>query len=478
MRVPGRSRVRMVATILTLAAMVASSGAASAKAPDRGSDHFREVYCESLVGSAGAATLFATVSDANGGDAYTAFWGGATEPYGSQPDLERDHEMATTVAYSGGVMSGSVPLVDDTFAAAGTATFSATLAPGGPAVPFEDQFRDGNRWYRQNGVVTPLSVTGSLVFPGGAVFDLAGCTAADVSLTFFGTNPNAQILRCQDRFAHCDLYFGDGVEGYVHLQLEGTSDAFIDAGLFRPDGSEIVMFGNGTSVGGTIDTTLEAFDPHTGQPLGGGSLRVTLTATGERFAYTLTAASGRTRVSGDVYDVEGSITFPGFAPHSLSNCIAADQTVKSVTTNQLGPKPSGKTPKNDLPAGAITLAAGSRTSTSTRGASPAAEVTFDCLGDLPVGHTVWYRIVGTGSPVTVDTAGSDYDTVAAVYTSPSAGTYTPLPDACVDDVALTPMGRTLQSAVSFGTTAGTTYYVQIGGFPEAVTYGNLRVAVR
>lgn len=472
------SSLRSVLALAAIAAMLGAPAGAAAKAPDRGSDTFIEVYCESLVGSAGAATLFASSSAAFGGDAYTSFWAGASEPYGSAPDLDRDYEASATVAYAGGVMSATVPLVDDAFQPAGSATVSATLAVGGPTESFEDAFRDGNIWYRQSGTVTPMSVTGSLVFPGGATFDLAGCTGVEVSLTFFGTNPNAHVFRFEDRYAECALDFGDGVEGFVFMRLEGESDVFIDAALFRPDGTGIAMFGIGTLTGGAIDATLEAFDPGTGDPLGTGSLQATVTATGERFSYTLTAANGRSRVAGDVYDVEGSITFPGHAPQSLADCIAADQTIKDIFTNQQGPKPSGKAPKNDLPTGAITLAPGARTSTATRGASPAAEAAFDCLGDLPVGHTVWYRIVGTGGTITVDTAGSDYDTVAAVYTSPSAGTYTPLADACVDDVPLRPVGRTLQSAVSFATTAGATYYVQIGGFPEFVTYGNLRVAVR
>jgi hypothetical protein len=65
-----------------------------------------------------------------------------------------------------------------------------------------------------------------------------------------------------------------------------------------------------------------------------------------------------------------------------------------------------------------------------------------------------------------------------VYTSDGAGGFTPVPDACVDDVALEPIGRTLQAAVTWDTVAGTTYYVQIGGYPQSFPYGNLRVAVR
>ena len=66
--------------------------------------------------------------------------------------------------------------------------------------------------------------------------------------------------------------------------------------------------------------------------------------------------------------------------------------------------------------------------------------------------------------------------MAGAYVSDGSGGFTNI--ACVDDVPLDPIGRTLQSAITFPTTVGTTYYVQIGGFPGFQSYGNLRVAVR
>ena len=41
--------------------------------------------------------------------------------------------------------------------------------------------------------------------------------------------------------------------------------------------------------------------------------------------------------------------------------------------------------------------------------------------EIPVGYTVWYKFLGTGSPMTIDTAGSDYDTVTALYTASAGG---------------------------------------------------------
>jgi hypothetical protein len=93
-----------------------------------------------------------------------------------------------------------------------------------------------------------------------------------------------------------------------------------------------------------------------------------------------------------------------------------------------------------------------------------------CAGTaLPIGNTVWYSFTpGATTPVTVDTFGSNFDTLLAVYTT-SALPLPFTPDvACNDDA-----GGTAQSQVSFVATAGTTYRVQVGGFNSA--FGNLTV---
>ena len=73
------------------------------------------------------------------------------------------------------------------------------------------------------------------------------------------------------------------------------------------------------------------------------------------------------------------------------------------------------------------------------------------------GHSVWYQFTaGRSGEVTVDTAGSDYDTVLSVFTG-SCGD--PLPVACSDD-----SDGTLQSQVRFQAVAGTTYLIEVTSF--------------
>jgi hypothetical protein len=234
-----------------------------------------------------------------------------------------------------------------------------------------------------------------------------------------------------------------------------------------------------------VHATLDAYDPETGEPAGTGTIHIEIVGTGDPIDYILKTATVRQTVRGVTIDLEGWLSLGGMT-FDLGACIGIDADSKLIVTNPAGPKPGGKVPSNDLPEGAKLLAVDSKTTLNTKGASLEREAPYECLtfqdGDevfeVPVGSTVWYKVVGTGGPITVDTAGSDYDTVAAVYTSDGAGGYAPVPDACVDDVPVDPIGRTLQAAVTWDTVLGTVYHVQIGGFPDSFTYGNLRVAVR
>ncbi len=362
--------------------------------------------------------------------------------------------------------------------------FSATLTPAGDPIPFDDTFKDGNRRERFSGVTQPMDPSGTLTI-GGSTFSLDECFADETTVSVFTTNPNAIVRHFSDRSVSCELTNAAGETGFLFASLDGT-EVFIDAFGTSADGAQnIAAFGFGTLVGNVVDAPLETFDPETGEPIaGGGSVHIEIVGAGERFAYTIRNATFRAVVRGTTVDLEGTLTLDTMV-FDLGACIGVDAKVKEITTFPKGPKPGGKVPANDLPGGAKLLTVGSKTSVATKGASPNREAPYECLtfqeGDevfeVPVGHTVWYRIVGTGGPVTIDTAGSDFDTVIAVYTS-SGGTFTPVAGACVDDIPVVPVGRSLQSAVTFNTVAGTSYYVQIGGFPESFPYGNLRVAVR
>jgi hypothetical protein len=79
----------------------------------------------------------------------------------------------------------------------------------------------------------------------------------------------------------------------------------------------------------------------------------------------------------------------------------------------------------------------------------------------PIAASVWYRYVAADEmPLVATTAGSDFDTVIAVWTDsefPGGGL---VEVACNDDT-----GSSLESRVAITTDAGRTYYFQVGGYP-------------
>jgi Ca2+-binding RTX toxin-like protein len=75
--------------------------------------------------------------------------------------------------------------------------------------------------------------------------------------------------------------------------------------------------------------------------------------------------------------------------------------------------------------------------------------------------TVWYRYTSSNSfNLGIDTFDSTYDTVMVVYSGSSLGTLIEV--ACNDDAP-----GVLQSSLTFRVEAGTTYYIQVGGFNGA-----------
>jgi hypothetical protein len=152
-----------------------------------------------------------------------------------------------------------------------------------------------------------------------------------------------------------------------------------------------------------------------------------------------------------------------------------------VASSPRGPK-AGTAPANDTPDGAIALEPGDKLNERTTGTALDAEVPIttcpEGIGDN-LGHTVWFTVEGTGDEITFDTAGSDFDTVLAVYTR-EGDTFTEL--ACIDDVFFEPIGTSFQGSITGPTELGVTYWVQVGGFlnffnPEFAESGRLHVAV-
>ena len=97
-----------------------------------------------------------------------------------------------------------------------------------------------------------------------------------------------------------------------------------------------------------------------------------------------------------------------------------------------------------------------------------------CIPPDSVNHTVWYGLtVSAGTEVSVDTAGSNFDTVLAAYTGPSLGSLSEI--ACNDDDG----GLAGTSALGFTASSSTTYWIQASGYATSVggDFGDLDLNV-
>jgi hypothetical protein len=145
----------------------------------------------------------------------------------------------------------------------------------------------------------------------------------------------------------------------------------------------------------------------------------------------------------------------------LSGCEGFTQDRLDVAHHPNGPRPDTTAPANDKPDGAMHLIVGAQIQESTGGAAIGSEApciigTGDEAFEFPLGRTVWFAITGTGSSITVDPRGSDFDTVVAAYAVGDDGLNGL---GCVDD---DDVGEA-QGLLTFDTSVDGTYLIQIGG---------------
>jgi len=124
------------------------------------------------------------------------------------------------------------------------------------------------------------------------------------------------------------------------------------------------------------------------------------------------------------------------------------------------PPPPPTPPANDMFASAQVIAttSGSATGTTTAATKESGEPNHVGYAG---GHSIWYQFTAAnGGTATIDTFGSAFDTLLAVYTGNTVNALTSV--AANDDTS-----PGLQSRVQFATTAGTTYRVAIDGYGGA-----------
>lgn len=116
-------------------------------------------------------------------------------------------------------------------------------------------------------------------------------------------------------------------------------------------------------------------------------------------------------------------------------------------------------PFNDPFANAINVVPSALDPTAVGGTNVSASLqTGEPRGNSGVQGTVWWKFTATRTePVQIRTLGSNFDTTLGIYTGSSVSALTQV--AFNDDG-----GASNSSVVTFNTTSGVTYYVQVGGF--------------
>ncbi len=363
----------------------------------------------------------------------------------------------------------------------GEASLALTMHRVGDPEPLEPFPNNGNHKFIEEGTSQSLEGTGVLTLPDGEIA-LPSCSGDITDRSLFETNPTAFVSANQGVGLDC---FWETDEARAFLSV--TDDTFgfrADAGVAT---ATLDVFS--TSSTGSIDASsmaaeMELVDDFTGDTYT-ASAEATFSPIGTPVKSTLTGSKSRVRVLEQALDPAGSLDFSadlGSFQIDDEHCNASTFDNHALTTQPKGPK-SGPAPANDTPDGAIALAPGSRLNTSNVGASVDAEAPIETCPEGQrdnMGRTLWYAIEGTGGPITIDTAGSNFDTLIGVYVD-DGGSLTEV--ACIDDVFYEPIGSSYQAALTLDTEDGVTYLVQIGGFFDPIfgdgipQVGRLRLAV-
>lgn len=416
----------------------------------------------------------------------SVFWVGEGRPSDSslivfqdgEPIASEDPELSSTL-WDGSVLSGRFVLIDSgAEGTVGTAEFEMTVAPVGAATSETVRTRLGNSTERQTVTSQPFAVAGGTVTvdlgdPGDAlVLDPAGCTGATTTTVTVTSQPDTTVNReAPDVRAVCEATNSDGDVLYLDLNSHGGPNVYLEV---VTDGRLLVGYSplDWSGPPHPVTTGFEVLE-FVGEDVvvvGEGHLDLATTKTGHTSS-TLVYQGGRDRVATTFFTASGTVIFPGLAPFTVSGCSGHVATAHDRTSTPAGPPPGGAAPANDSWTGATDLVLGtSGVNVQTGGAVMAPEVGFGCPG-IDVGRTVWFRFTGTGGDVTLDPAGSSFNTVLAVYEMQNGGL---TEVGCIDDAGFGTHNPTLQAPLTVATEEGGTYYVQVGGF--AGQYGRLRLS--
>lgn len=474
--------LRLIGAMALAMAFALQAGTATAAQPNRVDEHRTFINCFGLNADGVLASLSVDSTDRVGSSA------------GLQVVLDPNDPTATPLVNGytsvelspdGTNLSGTMELVPGDFGvqSAGTASFSASFTPSGPTETHENFFNDSNVKHRSSETFGPLDVSGSLsvVVPGrpSIVFSLDECSGLVSDFSSFTNAPSSSVTWRSEQFLLC-TYVTD--ELYVGLHAEAA------AGLI---GADMIVLTPSASFGNTSDNvvTLNRNEFATTFTLveGGAGLDSGLSGTADASAvltaletieFQLRSEDGRRRVDVSVFSALGAIDI-GLSDGTQITVPLNDETchtnyLQSERDMESSPRGGNRQPvANDTPTTAQPVERGEAANSHTGGAAFDGEAFASCVFDGPfllnVSHSTWYSVIGDGQPLSVDTAGSDFDTVVAAYVTGAEG----LTEVACNDESETATPH--QASLAFATDPGVTYLIQVGGYIDQS--GHLRLAV-
>jgi hypothetical protein len=475
---------RFLLSLTLIGGLLATPAAVSADGVVRFSEHAVNLFCDA-AGEEGELHLFAG-SSSEFGEFAELFADAAPVNPELGPDISgATDQVVVAETAAGATLDVTIPLVDREENAVGSAVIHAEMTLNGDVFTLEP-FRDGNRWVRTTGTIAFMDVTGTLDLPEpypDFTLEFLGCGGEIVDVEVFETQPHAFVNANEGIILDCFWEDAEGTFAFL-FAVNDEFGTFADTGLFSE--GVVDLFGSSDAL--TFDATgfaaedIPLFDFLNNVPDGSASADATLSLLGEPFTSTVLSQNSRERVTQQGLLPDGTLVFPTGDEFVMDDehCFAATFDSHFAFTPSAGPKTGGKAPVNDTPDGALAIPTGGSVNAQTGATAPDAEMQVTTCPDFAdaFGHTLWYTFTGTGEPVTIDPAGSNFDTVLAVYDDELNEL------ACIDDNEFEPVGFTFQGALMVDTEEGATYYVQAGGYsdvffdPEAeAQFGRLRLSI-
>ncbi|MET9019069.1 hypothetical protein ABZV93_03715 [Actinopolymorpha sp. NPDC004070] len=433
-------RVAGVAAFAMVAGGIAASSAAAAPPTTQTSFH-ASLQCTGVTSTGEAVYVSAGASSDFGDFAYVSVG----------PDDAPVMEAFGTGNWNDGSPSYPLDVYNADRELVGTGALTATTTVTSQ-VETDGRHDNGNQHVKAHIVASTLSVRPTLDLPRYTVKSL-DCTGSSTLSTYRANSPAATV-RFERRLVETARCEGNAVVG---LFGPAEGEYFLSVEV-EHDGRQYNLFGP-VEPEDQFVATLPLRDSETAEVIAQVPVSVTARPSGETTSSVLRTSKARVVQKATPYSVTAQADLP-WGPVDAT-CQHMEIVTREHISASKGPKPGGPAPSNDTLATAATVRPGMTVRDWTRGAVEEAEADMPCAGG-PVSRTLWYAVQGTGGTLHLDTAGSDFDTVLTVYTATADG---PEPIACndEDDPAFPYPRTTLQARVDLATTAGTTYYVQVGG---------------